>query len=98
MKVTPASTAACSTARASASLTTPQSPPSCHAPSPTTPTLRPVRPSFRCCTTASILTDVSGPLDGLIPEHAAALYQKVLAAGRLSLAGDPELEHSEALR
>lgn len=41
---------------------------------------------------------MSGPLDGLIPETAAALYQKVLAAGRLSLADDPELEDSAELR
>jgi DNA-binding CsgD family transcriptional regulator len=41
---------------------------------------------------------VSGPLDGLIPENAAELYQKVLAAGRLRLADDPELEDSAALR
>ncbi len=37
-KVTPASAAASSTARASASLTSPQSAPSCHVPSPTTET------------------------------------------------------------
>src|SRR4051812_30439556 len=52
MKVTPASTAACKTASASSSLTLPQSPPSCHAPRPTTPTVRPVRPSMRCSMTA----------------------------------------------
>ncbi len=41
---------------------------------------------------------MSGPLDGLIPQSAAELYQRVLAAGRLSLAGEPELEDSPALR
>src|SRR3954469_14152569 len=54
MKVTPASTAAWRTARASSSLTLPQSPPSCHAPRPTTPTVRPVRPSLRCSMAAHL--------------------------------------------
>src|SRR5690349_23527967 len=47
MNVTPPSTAARSTASASLSSTEPQSAPNCQAPSPTTPTSRPVRPSFR---------------------------------------------------
>lgn len=41
---------------------------------------------------------MSGPLDGLIPDAAADLYQKVLAAGRLRLAEHPELADSEELR
>lgn len=41
---------------------------------------------------------MSGPLDGLIPEPAATLYQKVLVAGQLRLADHPGLEHSVELR
>ena len=47
---TPASTAAASVAWASASLTLPQSAPSCQAPSPITPTSRPIRAKLRFCT------------------------------------------------
>ncbi len=50
MKVTPASTAACNVAMASSSGTSPHADPICHAPSPTTLALRPVRPKSRCST------------------------------------------------
>ncbi len=37
-------------------------------------------------------------LDGLLPESAAALYQRLLAAGRFRLAEHPELESSAEMR
>ena len=54
MNVTPASTAACSVARASVVGHGPQSAPICHAPSPTIPIRRPVLPSTRCSTAAPL--------------------------------------------
>jgi hypothetical protein len=51
MKVTPASTAALSVACASSSLTSPQSAPSCQAPSPITPASRRILSKLRFSTT-----------------------------------------------
>src|SRR4051812_19906044 len=59
MKVTPASTAAVSVASASASLTAPQSAPSCQAPRPTTPTERPVRPRMRSSMPPSLVNPLA---------------------------------------
>src|ERR1700733_776005 len=58
--VTPDSTAACSTASASRSLTLPQSAPSCQVPRPITETGRLVRPKTRC-STISDPTGRAGP-------------------------------------
>src|SRR6201995_6137849 len=75
--VTPVSTAAWSTSRASRSLTSPQSAPSCHVPSPITETGRLVLPSTRCSTIGDPTGRTPAVLAGEDRDMKAALYENI---------------------
>src|SRR5918998_1991241 len=77
-RVTPASSAVSRTSAALSSSTSPQSPPSCQVPRPTTLTSAPVRPSGRCSMLIVRLRPRSAPrslspASGRCPQHAAML-------------------------